>query len=48
MGLSVKSIFGYLLVFIVAFLVSNFYYQKVLNDPQIIRIFELEMVSKNI
>lgn len=45
MGSGLKSMFGYIFVFIIAFMISTFYYHKVLNDPQIIRIFELETIN---
>ena len=40
-----KSAFILLFVFAIAFCISMFYYNKVLNDPQIIRIFELECIN---
>lgn len=45
MGSSLRFIFGYLFIFTIAFMISTFYYHKVLNDPQIIRIFELETIN---
>ena len=42
-----KNAIGYFLVFIVAFCISMFYYNKILHDHQIIRIFELECIDYN-